>query len=133
MKSSRPLLILVLVLGLAAPTFAQSESQTQAPPQPMSPPQSVPTSSSKGLVYGGGAVFAAGMATALYSFVRAGNGEYATFGEATARNKKLGAAGIATAFAGGTMMFLGSRARRYAPSAVALGPTEVSASKSISW
>lgn len=131
MKSSRTLLILVLVLGLAAPTFAQSESQ--APSQPVSPPSSVPTSSSKPLVYGGGAVFAAGMVTALYSFVRAGNGEYATFGEATARNKKLGAAGIATAFAGGTMMFLGSRARRYAPSAVALGPAEVSASKSISW
>ena len=131
MKSSRIPLILVLVLGLATPTFAQSESQ--APSQPVSPPSSVPMSSSKTLVYGGGAVFAAGMVTALYSFVRAGNGEYATFGEATARNKKLGAAGIATAFAGGTMMFLGSRARRYAPSAVAVGPAEVSASKSISW
>jgi hypothetical protein len=131
MKSPRTLLILVLVLGLAAPTFAQSEAQTQ--PQPVAPPSSLPTSSNKGLVYGGGAVFAAGMVTALYSFVRAGNGEYATFGEATARNKKLGAAGIATAFAGGTMMFLGSRARRYAPSAVAVGPAEVSASKSISW
>lgn len=131
MKRSQTFLTLVLVLSLAAPAFAQSESQT--PPQPASPPEAVPESSNKALVYGGASVFAAGMVTALYSFVRAGNGEYATFGEATSRNKKLGAAGIATAFAGGTMMFLGSRARRYAPSTVALGPTEVSASKSISW
>ena len=57
----------------------------------------------------GAAVFAAGMATALYGFMRAGNGEYTQFGEATSRNKQLGAAGIAAAFTGGTMMFLGSR------------------------
>ena len=73
------------------------------------------------------------MATALYGFIRAGNGAYAQFGEATSRNKPLGVAGIAAAFAGGTMMFLGSRGPRFAPSNVAVTENGVAVEKMVSW
>jgi len=72
------------------------------------------------------------MGTALYGFIRVGNGEYSTFGEATSRNKPLGAAGIAAAFAGGTMMFLGSRAQRYAPS-VTISRSGLAVEKMVTW
>jgi len=73
------------------------------------------------------------MATALYGFIRAGNGEFSTFGEATSRNKKLGAAGLAAAFGGGTMMFLGTRAQRYAPSAVTVSRSGLAVEKMLTW
>jgi hypothetical protein len=73
------------------------------------------------------------MATALYGFMRSGNGPYATFGEATSRNKPLGASGIAAAFAGGTMMFLGSRGSRFSPSSVAVSGTGLAVEKMVTW
>ena len=64
---------------------------------------------------GGLAVFAAGMTTGLYAFINNKNGKFSEFGEAAATNKKLGAAGISLAFAGGMMMFLGTRASKHLP------------------
>ena len=125
MQIIRTFATVALVLALAAPAVAQTQ------PGPTS--QSVPAPSGKALVYGGAAVFAGGMATALYGFIRAGNGEFAQFGEATSRNKPLGVAGIAAAFAGGTMMFLGSRAGRYAPSAVSVSRTGLAVEKQLTW
>jgi hypothetical protein len=122
----RTFVALLVALSMAAPTFAQS-----GPAAPTAP--GVPAPRGKTLVYTGAAVFVGGMTTALYGFIRAGNGEYTQFGEATSRNKPLGAAGIAAAFAGGTMMFLGSRAGRYAPSAVAVSSTGLAVEKSITW
>ena len=123
---TRTFVALLAALSIAAPTFAQSGTL------PMSQP-AAPTPSGRALVYSGAALFAGGMGTALYGFIRAGNGEFAQFGEATARNKKLGAAGIAAAFAGGTMMFLGSRAGRFAPSAVAISSEGLAVEKHITW
>ena len=126
MKITRTIVALVAALSIAAPAFAQSSP-------PPAPPTTMPSPSGKALVYSGAAVFAGGMATALYGFIRAGNGEFAQFGEATSRNKPLGAAGIAAAFAGGTMMFLGSRAGRYAPSAVSVSRTGLAVDKQLTW
>lgn len=128
MTSTRTFVALLAALSIASTSFAQA-----APSPAPAPPATVPTPSGKALVYSGAAVFAGGMATALYGFIRAGNGEFARFGEATARNKPLGAAGIAAAFAGGTMMFLGSRAGRYAPSSVAVSSTGLAVEKHITW
>ena len=125
MQMIRTFATVALVLALAAPAFAQTQ------PAPTS--QTVPAPSGKALVYGGAAVFAGGMATALYGFIRAGNGEFAQFGEATSRNKPLGVAGIAAAFAGGTMMFLGSRAGRYAPSNVTVSREGLAVEKTVTW
>jgi len=136
----RTSLTLLLVLTIAAPGVAQTldaaaqaavAQQTPAPAP--SSPASVPAPSSKALIYGGAALFTAGMATAMYGFIRVGNGKYSTFGEATSRNKPLGAAGLATAFGGGAMLFLGTRARRYAPSTVALDRGGMSVEKTITW
>jgi hypothetical protein len=93
----------------------------------------MPAPAGKALVYSGAAVFAGGMATALFGFIRSGNGEFARFGEATSRNKPLGAAGLAAAFAGGTMMFLGSRAGRFAPSAVTVSSSGLAVEKMVTW
>jgi hypothetical protein len=134
----RTCITLCLVLALAAPGFGQTTdaaapSQAQAPVPAPAPPQTMPGPSRKGLRYGGSALFVAGMATAMYGFIRVGNGEYSTFGEASSRNKPLGAAGLAAAFGGGAMMFLGTRARRYAPSTVAVNREGVSVEKTITW
>ena len=124
-----------LALSLSTTAFAGGlrESAEQAAAEGAQTQQMAPMPSGKTLVYTGSAVFAAGMATALYGFMRAGNGEYTQFGEATSRNKPLGAAGIAAAFTGGTMMFLGSRGSRFLPSSVASRRTASSVGKMVSW
>lgn len=125
----RPLVAATVALALAtSPLLAQSA--------PGAPPQSAPhvdrPRPSRPMVYTGAALFGAGLSTALYGFIRVGNGHYATFGEATSRNKPLGAAGMAAAFAGGALMFLGTRTK-LAPSAVVVSPSEVSVARRISW
>jgi len=48
------------------------------------------------------ALFIGGFAVGVYGFLDNQNGKYAEFGEASARNVHLGAAGLGTAFAGGS-------------------------------
>ena len=73
------------------------------------------------------------MAIGVLAFINNKNGEFAEFGEADSSNKKLGAAGLGVAFAGGMMMFLGSRARQPRPvPAMAVGPA-VTVTKQVSW
>ena len=122
MKTLRTVVASALVMLLAVPVFAQAPS---APVQQTGKP-------GRGLAYAGAALFGVGMGTALYGFIRVGNGEFSTFGEATARNKPLGAAGMATAFAGGALMFLGTRTK-YAPSAVTVTRNEVSLARTMTW
>ena len=124
-----------LALSLSTTAFAGGlrESAEQAAAEGAQTQQMAPMPAGKTLVYTGSAVFAAGMATALYGFMRAGNGEYTQFGEATSRNKPLGAAGIAAAFTGGTMMFLGSRGSRFLPSSVSVSQDGASVRKMVSW
>lgn len=142
MRTIERLITAALVASIASPAFAQTTTPIAAAaeqaaaaqlPQTAAPSSGPSAPSGKKLVYTGAAVFAGGMATALYGFIRVGNGEYATFGEASSRNKPLGAAGLATAFAGGTMMFLGSRAGRYAPSQVTINRTEVAVGRTVTW
>ena len=125
MKIARTIVAGMLALSVASSVFAQQVPPPQAP--------AVPSPAGKTLVYSGAAVFAGGMGLALYGFIRAGNGEFSRFGEATSRNKQLGAAGIAAAFAGGTMMFLGSRASRYAPSSVTVSRSGLAVEKQVTW
>ena len=54
-------------------------------------------------------LFVGGMSVGLYAFIHNKNGSYAEFGEADAVNKKLGAASLAAAFAGGALLFAGTR------------------------
>ena len=135
MKIIRTTVACALALSVSTSAFAGGlrDSAEQAASEAAQTQKLTPMPSGKALVYTGAVVFAAGMATALYGFMRAGNGEYTQFGEATSRNKPLGAAGISAAFAGGTMMFLGSRGSRYLPSSVGVSQDGVSVGKMVSW
>jgi len=97
--------------------------------------KALPKGYSKPLVWGGTALFVTGMTIGLFAFINNENGEFAEFGEANAVNKPLGAIGLATAFAGGTMMFLGAHRRgtaNRAPS-VTFGAGKVKVLKQVSW
>jgi hypothetical protein len=137
MRTLRSAVIACVVLGIATPAVAGDLQQSVAraataaaqQPEERAPARSV----SKPLVYSGAALFVTGMAVGLYAFINNQNGGFAEFGEANAVNKGLGTAGLVTAFAGGTMMFLGShRGAQRAPS-VAIGAGGVSVSKHLSW
>ena len=79
-------------------------------------------------------LFVGGMSVGLYAFINNKNGSYSEFGEADASNKKLGAASLSAAFAGGTMLFLGTRqAPRRRCRDVKVGPSAVSVTKQLSW
>jgi hypothetical protein len=137
MTTVRRCMTSLLVLALACPATAQTiaaSAEAQAQTQPAVPAASAASRpSGKALMIGGAAVFVAGMTTAMYGFIRVGNGEYSTFGEASSRNKPLGAAGLAAAFGGGAMMLVGARARRYAPSTIAVDRSGVSVEKTFTW
>ena len=135
MKMLRPVIGLALIVSLAAPAAAAdlqdaiaNAAQTQAP-IPQAPPAAA---SGRPLMWTGAGIFAAGMATALVGFIRVNNGRFSQFGEATSRNKPLGAAGIAAAFAGGTLMFAANHRRSHLPS-VSVTPAGVTASTQVSW
>ena len=127
-----------LVLGVGAPAFAQSTTGTSTPVEAQIggvqsmqlPPGGNP--SGKALVWTGAGVFIGGMGVALFGFMNNENGRYSDFGEATASNKALGAAGIATAFAGGALMAIGQRVSRHAPD-VQVGVDRFAVSKRLSW
>ena len=133
MRALRMAVAALLVLGLATSAFAGDLQQSiaNAAQQPSPPPRTPSKGPSKALVWTGAAMFVGGMTFGLYSFINNKNGGFAEFGEANAVNKKAGAAGLATAFGGGVLMFLGSH-RSNSPS-VTIGAGGVKVSKQISW
>ena len=137
MKALRTGIALLLVVGLALPAGAQDlrKSAGKAVESDAAQPQSIKTPSSKtGVFWAGTAMFVAGMGVGLYGFINDKNGKYAEFGEASSENKHLGAAGLSVAFAGGALMFFGSRQHglKAAPS-IAIGPHALAVSKRVSW
>jgi hypothetical protein len=133
MRALRMAVAALLVLGLTTSAFAGDlqQSVANAAQQPSPPPRTSSKGTSKALVWTGAAMFVGGMTFGLYSFINNKNGGFAEFGEANAVNKKAGAAGLATAFGGGVLMFLGSH-RSNSPS-VTIGAGGVKVSKQISW
>ena len=86
----------------------------------------------KGYLYLGSGLFVAGLTAALVGFLNNRNGDFPEFGEATSTDVKMGAAGLATAFAGGAVLFLGKRQANRSAS-VNFGPRGVSVSRRLSW
>ncbi len=139
MKSLQIGTIALLVLGLGgAPAFAgdlrksvaaaaAAAVKTDAQETPLKPV----ASKGKALMWSGTALFAGGMTYGLFEFINNKNGSYSEFGEATATNKKSGAAGLTLAFAGGAMMLLGKHASS-APS-VMVGAKGVGVAKRVTW
>lgn len=109
-----------------ATTAAEQTPGQQAPPRSDAP---MP----KGYLWLGSGLFVGGLATALYGFLNNSNGDFPTFGEATSTNVKMGAAGLATAFAGGAILFLGKRKANGSTTSIALGPRQMTVSKRLTW
>jgi hypothetical protein len=86
----------------------------------------------KGYLWVGTALFVGGMAAGLYGFLNNKNGSFPEFGEAESTNTTLGTIGLVTAFAGGTVLFLGTRRGSRSPS-VTFDSGAVTVSKQISW
>ena len=121
-----------VVLGLATSAFAGDLRESIARAAQTQQPATTPSkSTSKPLVWAGAALFVTGMAIGLTAFINNENGEFSEFGEANAVNKELGTVGLATAFGGGVLMFLGSRPKN-SPS-VTVGVGRVGVSKKVSW
>jgi len=99
--------------------------QQPAPPRERGP---IP----KKYLWPGVALFAGGMALAFNGFLNNKNGKFPEFGEATATNKQLGAAGLVTAFAGGTLLYLGTRKARSTP-LITFDGGRLTVSKQLSW
>jgi hypothetical protein len=133
MRALRTAIAAALALALATPAFAGDLQQSidKAAQQPPAQERAPSKGPSKALVWAGSALFVGGMAVGLYSFINNKNGGFSEFGEANAVNKKLGAAGLSTAFAGGVLIFLGSHQSK-SPS-VTVGPGGLKVSKQISW
>jgi hypothetical protein len=135
MRVLRTGIVALVVIGLATSAFAGDLQQSIARAAQQQRQQQEERAPSKGaskpLMWAGAALFVGGMAVGLTAFINNQNGEFSEFGEANAVNKKLGAAGLATAFGGGVLMFLGSR-QPNSPS-VTVGIGRVSVSKQVSW
>lgn len=130
MRTLRIVVVSLVIVGLNASAFAgdlRSSAAKAGEQQTPSAGRSIP----KGYLWTGGALFVGGMAVGIYGFLNNRNGRYPEFGEAQATNKHLGTAGLALAFAGGTILFLGER--RAHSSALTVGPGRVTLSKRLSW
>ncbi|MBI3490268.1 MAG: hypothetical protein HY047_00465 [Acidobacteria bacterium] len=125
------LLVFVLSgLGTSALAADLTESIAKAAQGAQTPPPQ--TGGSKAVVWTGTAMFVGGMTVGLFSFIKNENGSFSEFGEADATRRRLGAAGLSAAFAGGVLIFLGSHQMKHSPS-VAVGAGQVTVSKRVSW
>ncbi len=134
MRAMRSGLVALLIVSLAGSASAGDLRQSIARAAQEQPQQEerAPSRTSKPLVWTGTALFVGGMAVGLFAFINNQNGQFSEFGEANAVNKKLGAAGLSTAFVGGALIFLGSRHGRRSPQ-VTIGAGQVAVSKHVSW
>ena len=137
MKLLRAWLVMLLVVvlsGLAAPAAAGdlASSVANAAEQATQGTQEGQKPIPKAYLWPGAALFVGGLAVAVTGFLNNRNGDFPEFGEATSTNVGMGAAGLTAAFAGGTILFLGSRRANRAPS-VTVGPGRITVSKQVSW
>ena len=122
----------LVVIGVSTSAFggdlqtsiARAVAEQQAP----SASRPIP----KGYLWLGTGLFVGGMTVGLYGFLNNRNGDFPEFGEATATNKYVGAAGLTTAFGGGVLLFLGKQRAARAPS-VTFGPSRVTVSQRVTW
>jgi protein-S-isoprenylcysteine O-methyltransferase Ste14 len=123
-----------LVFGLAASAIAGdlNASAAQAAAQQEERGRPARSSHANAETWAGTALFVGGMAVGLYAFLNDKNGTYAEFGESTAVNKSLGAAGLGAAFVGGALIYLGQRHAKRGAS-VTIGARRLTVSKQVAW
>jgi hypothetical protein len=134
LKACLVMLLVVVLSGVAAPTAA-GDLQSSAANAAQQAAQGTGESQKpipNAYLWPGAALFVGGLAVAVTGFLNNRNGQFPEFGEATSTNVGMGAAGLAAAFAGGTILYLGSRRANRAPS-VTFGPGRITVSKQVSW
>jgi len=120
-----------LPAAIASPTpalFSASRIAAEQATQEQSQKRPIP----KGYLIVGSGMFVGGLTVAVLGFLNNRNGSFPEFGEATSTNIKMGAAGLATAFGGGAILFLGTRKANRSTS-LNFGPQGVSVSRRLSW
>jgi len=132
MKTLRTAIATLLILGLSTAAFAGDLANSIAKAAQQEETRTQKSGSAKALVYTGAGLFIGGMTVGLLAFMNNTNGEFAEFGEANAVDKKLGAAGLLTAFGGGMLVYLGHERGKRMPS-VTVAPGQMKISKQISW
>jgi hypothetical protein len=108
--------------------FSASRAATAQATQEQSQNRHMP----KGYLIVGSGLFVGGMTVALLGFLNNRNGSFPEFGEATSTNVTMGAAGLATAFGGGAILFLGTRQANQSTS-LNFGPKAVRVSHRLAW
>lgn len=119
-----------LPAGIASTSspFSASRVAAEQATQEQSQKRPIP----KGYLIVGSGMFVGGLTVAVLGFLNNRNGSFPEFGEATSTNIKMGAAGLATAFGGGAILFLGTRKANNSTS-LNFGPKGVSVSRRLSW
>ena len=112
--------------AIAKATAADQTPGQQAPPRTDAP---MP----KAYLWLGSGLFVGGLATGLYGFLNNSNGSFPEFGEATSTNVAMGATGLAAAFAGGAILFLGKKKANSSTTSIGLGPRQLTVSKRLTW
>ena len=139
-RTLRTFVLSSLIVAMSSSAFAsdfheaiaKAAAAVEQTPAPRTPPRS-DAPMPKGYLWVGSGLFVGGLATALYGFLNNSNGDFPTFGEATSTNVKMGAAGLATAFAGGAILFLGKRKANSSITSIALGPRQITVAKRLTW
>jgi hypothetical protein len=131
----RTAIVALLVSSLCTPVAAGDLGQAAAAAvRDQAAPQVEPAAGGGGrtATWLGTGLFVTGMTVGLVAFISNKNGKYTEQGEANAVNKKLGAAGVGAAFAGGVLLFLGTR-KSTRSSSLTIGPDRVTFAKHLSW
>jgi len=139
MKILRTVIAFSLVISMSSSAFAadlheaiaKAASAEQAPAQQAPPRTDAPMP--KAYLWLGSGLFVGGLATGLYGFLNNSNGSFPEFGEATSTNVAMGATGLAVAFAGGAVLFLGKKKGNRSTTSIALGPRQLTVSKRLTW
>ena len=138
-RTLRTFVLSTLIVAMSSSAFAgdlheaiakAAAAAEQTPAQQTLPRSDAPMP--KGYLILGSGLFVGGLTAALIGFLNNSNGDFPEFGEATSTNVKMGAAGLATAFAGGAILFLGKR-KANGSTTVNFGPSRLTVSKHLTW
>jgi hypothetical protein len=138
MKILKIFIVSTLIVAMSSSVFAgdlheaiaKAAAAAEQTPAQQTPPRS-DAPMPKGYLILGSGLFVGGLTAALIGFLNNSNGSFPEFGEATSTNVKMGAAGLATAFAGGAVLFLGKR-KGNSSASITIGDRKVVLAKSFS-
>lgn len=139
MNIVRSIVVSALIVGLGTPAFAgelaataAKAAQREAARAEAQATQTVSTPMPRKYLWPGVAMLVGGLASGLYLFMNNQNGDFPGPDEYGATEKVAGGVALATAFAGGAVLYLGQRQSRNA-SVVTFAPGAVTVSNRISW